>query len=110
MSEEYRQYLNNLHGCEFTITMDPKDVNVIHYINEAKHIVVTALANEIAPGITAPNPVPDNKDKLKKLLRHIEINQRRNYRKLMATGFGFGFAVGMFVATASIYCVQVVFR
>ena len=107
MSEEYRQYLNRLHNCEFTVNQDPQDVNVVHYINESKHIVVTALSTELPP---APNVVPTVDDKLKHLLKEIKDNQRAFFRKVMAMGFGIGFAVGFFVATASIYVVQVVLK
>ena len=90
MSEQYRQYLNQLHGFEFTVTTDPNDVNVIRYFNEPNHIVVTARADEIAPGVVVPTPHPVNH-----ILNHIKT--------MLGVGFGIGFAVGMFVATASIY-------
>ena len=90
MSEQYRQYLNQLHGFEFTVTTDPNDVNVIRYFNEPNHIVVTARADEIAPGVVVPTPHPVN-------------HNQKDIKTMLSVGFGIGFAVGMFVATASIY-------
>ena len=107
MVEQYRQYLNRLHNCEFTVINDPTELNVVRYYNEPNAIVVTVRSEEANSEIIAniPNADPvvaqDNHDRIKLLLERLSISRKHTINTMLLTGFGIGFAAGMLVTVVS---------